>query len=154
MRIYLPATLDEIAHGDLVLPGRIGYGITPELVDTYPDEDDEGLEFVAQQTAAMACLMLLAAQPGSAPLRVVVAVDIRPDQLVEPVSALSAQELVAAAVGRTADLVVGGAACFLVDEPSAAELVAAVVADPERIEELEGCDLLWYDVTEAGRIPQ
>lgn len=151
MRVYLPATLDELDH--LAADGgpRRAHAVTATLRAALPDEDDEGWEFVAQLVAADESLALLADRPGVPRLRLVLAADV-PDESVVPDADPDADvTAVTVLSGVPADAVV----CAHVDEPSAAaDVVAAVAGDDAAVQRLEDRDLLWYDVSEFGRIPR
>ncbi|MGW7518846.1 DUF6912 family protein [Streptomyces sp. NPDC054796] len=97
MRVYVPLTLSalEEAHkaGELG-PGPgpgpspeqdalVAYAVTPGLREWYLSDDIEELEYAALGRAAQASLRLLAADPGAARRRVVVAADV-PDAAVSP----------------------------------------------------------------------
>ncbi|NNG40245.1 hypothetical protein HJ588_13310 [Flexivirga sp. ID2601S] len=78
-RVYLP--LDDASLAQLdeskVLDGKgiHGYAVTPELRESEPNEDAEGLEYLAMQDAATAA--------AGRDLRVVAAVDLDPQQVGE-----------------------------------------------------------------------
>ena len=151
VRLYLPATLDEVLRPDDALSPRAAHAVTPALRAALPDEDEEGLEFVAQLAAADESMALLAAAPTAPRLRVVVAVEVS-DSLFGPASAVqgppSLVELLGPVTLRDAD-------CLLVDEPQAAQDVrGALAGDAAAADDLEVRDLLWYDVSEIGRIPR
>ena len=52
VRIYLPASLDELDPASGPLSARRAHAVTPALRAMFPDEDDEGLEYAAQLAAA------------------------------------------------------------------------------------------------------
>ncbi len=156
MRLYVPATLDELdaltgPDAALRTPRR-AHAVTPRLSTALPDEDEEGWEFAAQLMAADDALVLLAARPGVPTLRLLVtaevsgsAVDIAPADDDEPVSLVT----------LLGPLVLDDVVCALVDEPSARSQVArALDGDDAALDALAERDLLWYDVTELGRIPR
>ena len=176
MRIYVPATLDEL-EGAVVaaggarwdVPARRAHAVTPALARELLDEDDESREYEAFLAAADDSLALVAARRGAPPLRVVVSFDV-PDATVA--AATGAEEL--SAVDVTALTGVGVVAVH-VDEPEAAADVRAVLAaadeenDAERTGDLGATseealdaalqrvtdrDLLWYDPTEIPQIPR
>ncbi|MBO9556370.1 hypothetical protein [Cellulomonas sp.] len=151
MRLYLPATLDELDDPAGELPARRAHAVTAALRAALPDEDDEGLEFAAQLMAADDSLALIADRPGAPRLRLVVSVDVV-DTAVGAVddadAAPSAVELLTA-VSRD-DI-----ACAHVDEPEARDDVARAAAGDEAASDaLDERDLLWYDATELGGIPR
>jgi hypothetical protein len=148
VRVYLPAVLDQLPC-EQVGPGR-AHAVTPELRSGLPEEDDEGWEYAALLAAADDALGLLRRHPGSPRLRVVLAADV-PDGLVDagtgPDDPASAVDLVA---GVPWDAVVS----IHVDEPAASpDVLAALTGDRAADERLVERELLWYDVTEVGRIP-
>ncbi|GCD19917.1 DUF6912 family protein [Cellulomonas algicola] len=148
MRVYVPATLDEIPGP---LTARTAHAVTPALRSALPDEDDETVEFVAQLTAADDALDLLRARPDAPRLRVVVSVDV-PDASVAAVTDDGAPP---SAVRLVVDVAATDVACAHVDEPEARpDVVAALAGDGEARERLEERDLLWYDASELGAIPR
>ncbi|WP_448059580.1 DUF6912 family protein [Cellulomonas hominis] len=156
MRLYLPATLDELdgldrPDGVTGLGPRRGHAVTALLRAELPDEDEEGLEYAALLAAADDSLLRVAHRPAVPQLRAVVSVDV-PDTLVAPV----ADEDAAPSAVELADALPAGAVvCAHVDEPPAAQLVArALTGDESAVEALAEADLLWYDVSELGSIPR
>ncbi|MFZ3570200.1 DUF6912 family protein [Streptomyces sp. BH097] len=85
MRVYVPLSLPRLAEA--YKAGEIGpapvtaFAVTPALREWYLSEDIEELEYAALGRAALASLRLVAADPGAARRRVVVAVDV-PDRAV------------------------------------------------------------------------
>ncbi|HEY0216422.1 MAG TPA: hypothetical protein VGC57_08530 [Cellulomonas sp.] len=156
MRLYVPATLDELdalTGPDAALPTpRRAHAVTPRLSTALPDEDEEGWEFAAQLMAADDALVLLASRPGAPTLRLVVtvevtdsAVDLAPSGEDEPVSLVT----------LVGPLVRDDVVCALVDEPSArSQVVRALDGDDVALDAIAERDLLWYDVTELSRIPR
>jgi len=146
VRVYLPATLDEVRPG-ADLPARQAHAVTPALRQALPDADDEGREYVAQLTAADAALALLTADPDAPRLRVVVAADVagaRPTPDAGPTTVVLPGPV-------TPDQL----ACLLVDEPqAAADVAAAANGDHTAADRLDERDLLWYDVSEIGFVPR
>ncbi|RPF22608.1 DUF6912 family protein [Myceligenerans xiligouense] len=168
MRIYVPATLDEL---DTVEAGRTSarwsltprsvHGVTRALVAELPDEDAEGVEYAAFLDAAAASLALLAALPDTPPQRAVVTVEA-PDDLLEPADAAD-PDAAASTLRLTAALPDVPIVCVHADEPDAAADVAAVraAADTDDDEALADAvqavtdrDLLWYDWSEVGTVPR
>lgn len=149
MRVYLPVTLAELQHVPPVLAPRVAHGVTPALRALWPDEDDEGWEYAAQAGAADGSVALLAGDPDAPRLRVVVAADV-PDACVRALD----DPPVPSAVEVVCDVDVGQVVSVHVDEPAAADDVAAAAAgDEDALERLEERDLLWYDASEIGQIP-
>ncbi len=154
MRLYLPATLDDLdpdADGAVTLTPRVAHAVTPALRAALPDEDEEGLEFSAHLAAADDSLALVGESADAPPLRLVVTVDVPPEAVREAGSldaGPSAVELVTR-VGRDA------IACVHVDEPALREDVrAALAGDEAAAERVADADLLWYDVAELGELPR
>ena len=77
MRVYIPSTLrllDAACHAGEFGPAPLtAYAVTPALREWYAEGDDEELEYAAMAQAARASVGLLAADPGTARRRVVVA---------------------------------------------------------------------------------
>ncbi|MCR6647967.1 MAG: hypothetical protein NVV70_07465 [Cellulomonas sp.] len=154
MRLYLPATLDDLAlaaDGAVTLTPRVAHAVTPELRAALPDEDEEGLEFSAHLAAADDSLAMLAVAPAAPQLRLVVTVDV-PTGAVREGTATdagpSAVELVEP-VGRDAIV------CVHVDEPALRDDVrAALAGDEAAAERVAEADLLWYDVAELAELPR
>ncbi|GAB3161126.1 hypothetical protein GCM10027059_10530 [Myceligenerans halotolerans] len=168
MRIYVPATLDELDAVDAgrtstrwSLTPRLVHGVTKALAAELPDEDSEAVEYAAFLDAAAASLALLAARPDAPPLRAVVTVEV-PDDVLEPADAAGPDAL--ASQLRLTDTVPGvPIVCVHADEPGAAPDVTAVrsaaEADDEEaladaVQSVTDRDLLWYDRSEVGTIPR
>ncbi|MFC7879203.1 DUF6912 family protein [Isoptericola sp. NPDC057391] len=176
MRIYVPATLDEL-EGAVVaaagarwdVPARRAHAVTPALVRELPDEDDESREYEAFLAAADDSLALVAARRDAVPLRVVVSLDVPDAEVTVPGGA---DEPSAADVAALTGVPV---VAVHVDEPEAADDVRAVLAaadeenDAERtgdvgatseaaldvaLQRVTDRDLLWYDPTEIPQIPR
>lgn len=168
MRIYVPATLDELedavvgatgARWDL--PARQVHAVTPGLEAASPEDDEEGHEYAAFLAAADDSLALVAAGRGAVPLRTVVSVDV-PEGVVTPVATApdAAESAVEVATVAGVEIV-----AVHVDEPEAAADVRAVLAAADggdeqddaldaALERVTDRDLLWYDPTEIPRIPR
>jgi hypothetical protein len=78
--VYLPATsvgLLRLLETSVIEPSPItAFGVTPALREWYVDDDLEELEYAASSEAARASLRLIAADPSSAPRRVVISADV------------------------------------------------------------------------------
>jgi hypothetical protein len=158
MRVYIPSTLrllDAACHAGELGPAPLtAYAVTPALREWYAEGDDEELEYAAMAQAARASVGLLAADPGAARRRVVVAAEVSAVppadgsvelgdarlelQVVVPWTAVAAVHLDAAGaavvVGRAADL-----------------WDAAQNGDGDALFALDSCegeDLLWYATQE------
>ena len=151
MRIYVPATLAELAElGRAGLPPRLVHAVTPALRAELTDEDDEGLEYAAQLLAADDSLDLLDGAGSAGRRRLVVAADV-PEAVVESVTADEAHA--PSVVRLTATLRWDAVACAHADEAAAeADVAAARDGDEDALERLADRDLLWYDVSELERL--
>lgn len=152
MRIYLPSSLDELAARRSLAP-RVVHAVTPALRAALPDEDDEGLEYAAQLLAADDSLDVLDTATRAGRRRVVVAADV-PDAVVDALDAAEDGDLHApSAVRLTSAVGWDDVACAHVDEAAAEDdVVAAAGGDEVALERLAERDLLWYDVSELGRL--
>jgi hypothetical protein len=166
MRVYFPLTLSGLAEahrtGELGAGPLVAYAVTPALREWYLSDDIEELEYAALGRAALASLRLLAADPGAARRRVVVAVDVPdgsatadPDRGLDP-AALG--EVRVAGPVRLAK-----AASVHVDSDDAeAEVTAAVEALPAAdsgdddaqfvVDGAEDHELLWYATQEIPNL--
>jgi hypothetical protein len=151
VRIYLPASLDELDPASAPLSARRSHAVTPALRAMFPDEDDEGLEYAAQLAAADDSLVLLGGRPGAPQLRCVVSADVADAAVLAP----SDDDDVPSAVELTRAVPQADVICVHVDEPAAATDVAlAAGGDEEAAARLDERDLLWYDATELAAVPR
>ncbi|MBX9246830.1 hypothetical protein ICW40_18735 [Actinotalea ferrariae] len=156
MRIYLPSSLDELGSRTRFSP-RVVHAVTPGLRSALPDEDEEGLEYAAQLLAADDSLDTLDTSRRAGRRRVVVAADV-PDAVVDsldPGDPGTDGDVAHApsAVRLTSAVGWDDIACAHVDEAAAeADVVAAAAGDEAALERLAERDLLWYDVSELGRL--
>ncbi|WP_337062434.1 DUF6912 family protein [Kineococcus sp. G2] len=167
MRVYWPTTLTALAaaapSGVLAAAPAAVHAVTPALREFYADADprelEEELEYAAMSDAAEQSLRLLATAPaGTAPRRVVLALEVPERALPRPDAAgWSAPER--SRVVLDSDLTLGALVSVHVDDGDAEEDVRAAVAalpaadagdDDARftVESAEGHELLWYDATE------
>jgi hypothetical protein len=168
MRVYLPMTLPalSVAHasGTIAAAGRplCAHAVTPAVREWYIDGDQEELEYAALTEAAQTSLRLLAADPAAPRRRVVVAADV-PDAAVH--QAVGAGTGARSAVTVDGQVEVAWVASVHLDETEAEATVSAAVSalpaadagDDDAqfmLGEVEGCDLLWYDVTEIPDLIQ
>lgn len=85
MRVYLPSTLNELAH--ILRDRKLGpvpltaYAVTPALREWYSSADLEELEYAAMSDAAKESLRLLADDPDAPSRRVVIAADVPEDAI-------------------------------------------------------------------------
>jgi hypothetical protein len=155
MRVFVPGTLPllhALREGGLPAP-LAAHAVTGALREWYVEGDGEELEYAASSEAAAASLRLLAVDPEAPPRRVVVAAEL-PDEQVRPVAG-AARSAVVVGVDLTADRVVS---IHVDDEEAAADVAAAARSVPAAdageeqaqltVEDAEGHELLWYDVTE------
>jgi hypothetical protein len=154
-RVFVPATvplLRTLRERGLAAP-LSAHAVTGALREWYVEGDGEELEYAASSEAAAASLRLLADDAAAPPRRVVLAAEV-PDGQVRAVAG-SVRSAVVLGEDLTADRVVS----IHVDDDEAAEDVAAAVraipaADAGEedaqlaVEDAEGHELLWYDVTE------
>ena len=175
MRIYLPATLDELdavtvtadAARWTVAP-RGAHAVTPALVRSLPDEDEEGLEYAAALEAADDSLALVASRPDAPRQRLVVTLEV-PDgavQAVEGGDGDDEDEPAPSAVQVVRTVPDVAIVCVHVDEPEAAPDVEAVLtaADGDgpdadaaldtALDRITERDLLWYDWSEVANVPR
>ncbi|MFF7985540.1 DUF6912 family protein [Streptomyces sp. NPDC007901] len=166
MRVYVPLTLPGLAEahktGELGTGPFVAYAVTPALREWYLSDDMEELEYAALSRAALASLRLLAAEPGAARRRVVVAVDVPdgtaaadPDRGLDP-----------AALGEvrvTGTVALAKAAAVHVDSDDAEEdvtaaagaLAAADGGDDDAqfvVDGAEDHELLWYATQEIPNL--
>jgi len=183
MRIYVPATLDEldaVSHSSdaarwTVAPRR-AHAVTKELEAALPDEDAEGLEYVAALNAADDSLALIAGRPDAPHQRVIITVEV-PDAVVGPVvpGDEDDDEPVASEVQVTGTVEQVAIVCVHVDETEAAADIADVLAAAdeesdaettaevgeesdtaldEALQRVTDRDLLWYDWSEIKDVPR
>lgn len=186
MRIYVPATLDEldaVTHTSgaarwTVAPRRV-HAVTKGLEAGLPDEDAEGLEYIAALNAADDSLALIAGRPDAAHQRVVITVEV-PDEAVGPVQGSVSgdpddDEAVASEVDVVTTVENVAIVCVHVDELEAAGDIADVLAAADEESDAESIadvgaeseaaldaalqrvtdrDLLWYDWSEIKNIPR
>ncbi len=168
MRIYVPATLDELDSASVTTNGarwtvasRGAHAVTAALAAALRDEDAEEREYAAFLAAAHDSLALVAGRPGAPPLRVVVSLEV-PDAVVSSgaLDAAPGADAAPSAV-RVAREVTVPIVAVHVDEPVAAADVRAVLAaadeDPAfdvALQRVTDRDLLWYDATEVHQIPR
>ncbi len=140
MRVYIPATIDELAlqTSGQWEPGR-AYAVTDQLRDEASDFDDDELVEAAIDAAAMTSGLELGSR-----VRVVIAADVsRADAAPDPATHPAAVTL----VGR---LETASVACVFLDEDDVeADVAAARDGDEEAYERLAERTLLWYDLREV-----
>ncbi|MFG2945397.1 DUF6912 family protein [Streptomyces adustus] len=166
MRVYVPLTLSGLAEayktGELGAEPLVAYAVTPGLREWYVSDDIEELEYAALSRAALASLRLLAADPGAARRRTVVAVDV-PDgrASVDPDRGLDPAALGEVRVAGT--VVLAKVAAVHVDAPDAeADVAAAAQALPAAdggdddaqfvVDGAEDHELLWFATQEIQNL--
>lgn len=170
-RVYVPTTLaglaraqkhgvlDDSADGDesatTALPA---HAVTGAVREWYTEGDTEELEFSALIDAAESSLRLLARDPKAPRRRVVVAVDVA-DPLVAPDGRHAATGGHRSSVCVRGPVPLSTVVSVHVDEEESQPTIDAAVealaaaADGDddarfQLDEAEGCDLLWYDISE------
>jgi hypothetical protein len=165
LRVYLPATSnllqDLVDRGQLIAsaPAPItGFAVTPGLRAYYADDDDEeSLEYAAQNEAARASLRLLDADQSAWRRRVVIAADVEGGDVV------IRDDLDRGVIQVTAPIPIGTVAAALVDDAdaegvigtAAARILAAELGDEgaqDDVDDAEGFDLSWYASQEIGAL--
>jgi len=146
MRIYVPATLDELDSAVVAstatrwtVTARRAHAVTSALAAELRDDDDEGREYAAFLAAAHDSLELIAARAGVPPLRVVVSLDIPESAVALPsregfVEGAGDGQSSPSTVLVTRDVYDVSVVAVHVDEPEAAADIEAVLAaaDEER----------------------
>ena len=158
MRVYIPSTLrllDAACHAGELGPAPLTeYAVTPALREWFAEGDDEELEYAAMAQAARASVGLLAADPGTARRRVVVAAEVSAvppaDGSVELGDArLELRVVIPWTTVAAVHLDAAGAAAVV---GKAADLWdAAQNGDDDALFALDSCegeDLLWYATQE------
>ncbi len=167
MRIYVPATLDELDNASVTATAarwtvspRGAHAVTGALAAALPDDDVEGHEYAAFLAAAHDSLALVAGRPDVPPLRVVVSLEV-PDSAVESGAVDAAGSDAAPSAVRVVRQLTVPVVAVHADEPEAAADVRAVLAagddDPalhDALQRVTDRDLLWYDATEVHQIPR
>jgi len=157
MRVYLPATAADLAtaapHLGIAISGeRTGFTLTFPQATPLSEAETEELEWEAFLTAAASSARLLAADPNSSPMRVVLSLDV-PPAAITATSPLANRQLSGVVIPDLRDAKI---AAIHVDEPATAPLIARLRAEPESTSALAAvldADLLWYDPTELADIP-
>jgi hypothetical protein len=162
MRVYVPLTLPALAEahktGELGSGPFVAYAVTPALREWYVSEDVEELEYAALGQAALASLRRLAADPGAARRRVVVAVDV-PDGAASAGRDRGPEPSVPGEVTVASSVPLAKAAAVHVDADDAEQDVAAAAqalaaadgGDDDAQSVVDGADdheLLWYATQE------
>ncbi|MEU3185993.1 hypothetical protein ABZ707_17585 [Streptomyces sp. NPDC006923] len=166
MRVYVPLTLSGLAEahkaGELGPGPLTAYAVTPGLREWYVSDDIEELEYAALSRAAAASLRLLAADPGAARRRVVVAVDVPDREAVsDPDRGLDAGALGEVRIASAVALAKAAAVHVDSDDAdadvsaAAAALGAADHGDDDAqftVDGAEDHELLWYGVQEIPHL--
>jgi hypothetical protein len=140
MRVYIPATVDELAlqTSGQWEPQR-AYAVTDVLREAMPALDEDELVEFAIDAAAMS-----SALDGGSRLRTVIAADVSradavPDAVTHPAAVLVAGRLDPTSI----------ACVFLDEEEAAPEAEAASAGDEDAAERLADRTLLWFDLAEV-----
>ena len=166
MRVYVPLTLPGLAEayktGELGAGSFVAYAVTPALREWYLSDDIEELEYAALNRAALGSLRLLAADPGAARRRVVVAVDVPdgtaqadPDRGLDPAALGEVRVTGSVALAKAAavHLDLDDAAA---DVTAAAEALAAADRGDDDaqfvVDGAEDHELLWYATQEIPNL--
>nr|NLD41192.1 hypothetical protein [Actinomycetales bacterium] len=145
MRVYLPATLQDLAAAALE-PARV-HGVTPALRRELSEDDDEMLELVAFLAAADDSVRLVS-ERGDRPLRIVIAADV-PDPELGPAGEQEIETALAPRLPIRWELV---AAVHADEEAAEGEVAAAAGGDEAAYERLGERELLWYDAAELDQL--
>jgi hypothetical protein len=157
MRVYLAATMTGLARllADGSLEAPVAHAVTPALREWYVEGDAEELEYAALTNAARASLHQLAADPATAPRRVVLAAEVA-DAAVRP-----APDLERAAVRLAGPVALRDIVSAHVDDADAADdvrravaaLPAADAGDEDAqflVDGVEDHELGWFAAQEIG----
>lgn len=164
MRVYIPATASDLSDPRGVTP-RLAHAVTPALAQALPDEDDDGLAFVAMLAAADDAVALLRGRPDDVPRRIVVVAET--DAVVVPERQRPWREgddELPSRVEVTEPVPWAVVEALHADAAEAQRDVAAAVADKSGADETSGQeaggeatleaaaehDLLWFDATERA----
>ncbi|MGN5378930.1 DUF6912 family protein [Streptomyces lasalocidi] len=166
MRVYVPLTLPALAEahktGELGSGPFVAYAVTPALREWYVSEDVEELEYAALGQAALASLRRLAADPGAARRRVVVAMDV-PDGAASADQDRGPDPSAPGEVTVASSVPLAKAAAVHVDADDAEQDVAAAAqalaaadgGDDDAQSVVDGADdheLLWYATQEIPNL--
>lgn len=164
MRVYLPATLPELARllredGIGRAPVR-GFAVTPALREWYASGDLEELEYVAMTHAARASLRLLLDDPDAPRRRAVLAAEV-PQEHIRAGNGFEEP----AVIEITSRVPLAWVVSVHIDDPLAAgDVQAAVAALPAAekgdedarftVDGAEGHELLWYATQELPHLEE
>lgn len=149
VHVYLPMTLTALA--DVLRSGTVGpapldgFTVTPGLRAELDGENDEELEYAAQNRAAAMSLALLTGDPRSARRRVVLAVDVAAS------AADDEDGLATGAVVLREPVPLARVVSALVDDPAAQDDVARTLDDPDDADaaaDVSDHQLLWFAAQE------
>ncbi|WP_062380297.1 DUF6912 family protein [Demequina pelophila] len=143
MRVYIPATLEDLAACTAgAWRPQLGYAVTELLLEIAASEDPDEVAEMARDVAATASVI-----DGGSPRRVVIVADLARAEAEE------APDLHPAAVRLTEAVMPDAVACAFLDEPEATDdVTAAVAGDAEALDRLEERDLLWFDASELAHL--
>ncbi|MGW2825036.1 DUF6912 family protein [Streptomyces sp. NPDC001443] len=166
MRVYVPLTLSGLAEahktGELGAEPLVAYAVTPGLREWYLSDDIEELEYAALSRAALASLRLLAADPGAARRRTVVAVDVPdgiasvdPDRGLDPAALGEVRVAGAVALAKVASVHVDAQDAEADVSAAAQALPAADGGDDDAqfvVDGAEDHELLWFATQEIQNL--
>lgn len=139
MRIYVPATVDDLNSAD-GLSARTAFAVTNDVRALAPDEDEEGLEYLAFLAAADAAI-----DEGEV-TRIVVAADAPAQETnvtgVVNVEAIPWADVVSIHIDDLSDPVL------------LADINSAQAEDDAARDRVNEADLLWYDAGERAEVVQ
>ncbi len=166
MRVYVPLTLSGLAEahstGELGAESFVAYAVTPALREWCASDDLEELEYAALNRAASASLRLLAADPGAARRRVVVAADVAdgavsvgPERGPDPSAPGAVRVAGPPALAKAAAVHVDSADAEADVAAAAGALAAADGGDDDAqfvVDGAEDHELLWYATQEIPNL--
>ncbi|HHW82893.1 MAG TPA: hypothetical protein GX743_03580 [Actinomycetales bacterium] len=145
MRIYLPATLEDLS-ADTLVAARV-HAVTAQLRRELPDDDEEMLELVAFLAAADDSVRLIA-ERGASPRRLVISADVL-DGSVGPAPSEDIETALIPGGPVPWELVV---AVHVDDAEASEEVSAAAAGDEGAFDALGERELLWYDASELEEL--
>lgn len=151
MRIYIPATTDELDPALLQARGldvRRVHAVTSMLSADYPSFDTEELEDIAQYIAALDSLPLIASRPNAQRRRVYIAADV-PDSVVTTRQDGHEADF-SSELWLTEPVTWPQITCAFVDAADAEPVIGQVLEGETEPAELDDHDLLWFDPSELG----
>ncbi|XCB30712.1 hypothetical protein RQN30_04865 [Arcanobacterium hippocoleae] len=150
MRIFVPFKLADLSGIDI--SSRLVHGVTSNLCKAVPDEDAEGLEYVATLAAADDSLRMMSLEDTCSFRRIVAVAEVANSLLTLPEAD---DEVLESAIYLAEPIPITKFESFLVDEPGKEILVqSAVAGDENAFIATEDIELLWYDAIERKALYQ